>query len=331
MKLFKILLLSLIGIGLISCTKDQNSSKTQILKLSNNHADDYPVNIAYKKFGELVQAKSGGRFKIENYPSAQLGDQRSSVELAQSGILEFANINSAVIEAFDSVYAVLNLPYIFKDYDHFQRVMSSEKIQEIFQKSLPLGFMPLIYLEGGARSFYTKNKEINTPEDLRGLKIRVQDSPTSIEMIKLMGATPVALNFGEVYTALQQGVIDGAENNTPSLITTGHAEVTKYYTLNNHMRLLDILVVSEPFWNSLNEEDQKLFKEAAHDTMEIFPEMWAKHEQESLAEAEQKYQIKIIEPNSELFRQKVLSMHDAMAKKDPRAKELIDYIRSVEN
>ncbi|MGL4387849.1 MAG: TRAP transporter substrate-binding protein [Brevinema sp.] len=321
--------LVMITILISSCT-DNKEKTTQVLKLSNNHAENYPVNLAYKKFAEIVAEKSNGRFKIEIYPSAQLGDQRASVELAQSGVLQFANINSAVIEGFDNIYSVLNLPYIFKNYQHFRNVMESEKIRSLFQQSLPKGFMPIMYLEGGARSFYTKNRAINSPEDLCGLKIRVQDSPTSIEMIKLMGATPVVLNFSEVYTALQQGIIDGAENNAPSLITTGHAEVSKNLALNNHMRLLDILVVGSPFWNSLTTEDQEIFQAAANETINDFAEVWDTHEKSALKEAKEKYNIQITEPDPELFRVKVLSMHDALAKKDPRAKELIDYIKSLE-
>lgn len=315
---------------LTACGGGQKAGKSQVLKLSHNHADGYPVDRAYKKFAELVAQKSGGRYTVEIYPSAQLGDQRASLELAQSGVLHFAHINTAVLEGFDSIYGVLNLPYIFKDYAHYRAVMDSPKVRQIFEDTLPKGFVPVIYLEGGARSFYTKDKPINTPDDLRGLKIRVQDSPTSIEMVRLLGGTPVAMNFSEVYTALQQGVIDGAENNAPSLITTGHAEVAKNFSLNNHMRLSDILVVGGDFWKSISEEDRAMFRESANETIEFFAGVWDADEKLAFKEAEEKYNVKITHPNTELFRAKVFPMHEAMAKKDPRFKELIDYIKTLE-
>ncbi|MGL4563639.1 MAG: TRAP transporter substrate-binding protein [Brevinema sp.] len=328
----KIMILSIGLLVFTSCgQKDSSGTKTQILKLAHNHSNGYPVDIAYKKFAELVNQKSSGRYTIEVYPDAQLGNSVQVVELAQSGVVQFAHINSAALESFDEIYAVFNLPYIFKDYEHFRKVMDSQYVRDVFATTIPKGFMPFIYLEGGARSFYTKNKAINSPQDLKGLKIRVQESPTSIEMIKLLGGTPVVLSFGEVYTSLQQGVIDGAENNAPSLVQTGHAEVAKQFSLNEHLRLADFLVVSSLFWNQLSEEDKTLFSNAAQETIEFFADVWKKSEQEAFDRAEKEFKVTITKVDTEPFKKLVLPMHEAFAKKNPQYKKLIDHIRSLES
>ena len=307
-----------------------DSTKTQVLKLSHNHATGYPVDIAYQKFAELVNKNSAGRYEVEIYPSAQLGEQKASVELAQSGVLHFGHINSAALEGFDSIYSVFNLPYVFKDYEHYKRVMDSPEVRDIFEASTNQGFVTLVYLEGGARSFYTKSKAIKVPSDLAGMKIRVQDSPTHIKMIQRLGGTPVILNFSEVYTSLQQGVIDGAENNAPSLVQTGHGEVAKFFSLNEHLRLSDFLVVGANFWSKLSEEDKVMFRKSANETIEYFADVWATSEAESFAEAKEKYNVAVVEVDTALFRDLVLPLQDEIASTDPKFEKLLAHIRALE-
>lgn len=311
--------------------KKEGKSGIKVLKLSHNHAEGYPVDLAYKKFAELVESKTEGRYTVEIYPSATLGDQKASVGLVQSDVIQFAHINSAPFEAFDSRYAILNLPYVFKDYNHYRTVMDSPKIREMFEDTVDKGFITLLYLEGGARSFYTKNKVINTPADLRGLKIRVQDSPTHIEMIQLLGGTPVILNFSEVYTSLQQGVIDGAENNAPSFVQTGHAEVAKNFSLNEHLRLSDLLVVSGAFWKTLTEEDKQKFRDAGNETIGYFVDVWNNSEQEAFNDAVEKYDVTITKVDTEPFRNLVLPLHKKTASVNAEYTELLELIRSLEN
>lgn len=331
-KIFFILsIFSLIIVSSISCN---NSSKgkdgTRILKLSHPQADGYPLDIADKKFAEIVSNKSMGKYIIEIYPSSQLGDSKASLELAKSDVIQFAHINAAVLESFDSMFLALNLPYIFKDYTHYTNVMRSEEITKYFESTLDEGFISLMALESGSRNIYTKSKPINTTEDLHGLKIRVQDSPTSIEMIKLLGGSPVVINYSEVYTSLQQGVIDGAENNFPSFVETGHAEVAKYYSLTEHMRISDILTVGAPFWNSLSEEDKQMFRDAAIETEKFFSDIWKKSEEANMEKAVKEYGVTIVKPDTTLFRNAVLKMHEDLYVKNPELKDILDFIKSME-
>lgn len=328
--LFVLVISIFIGIFLVGCGGGGKTVEAKVLKLSHNHANGYPVDIAYKKFAEIIETNSGGRFKIEIYPSSQLGDQKASLELAKSDVIQFAHINGAVLEGFDQIYSVLNLPYIFKDYDHYNKVMNSDKIIEVLESTLDKGFVTLVYIESGARSIYTKNKTINTPADLKGLKIRVQDSPTSIDMIKALGATPIVLNFSEVYTSLQQGIVDGAENNFPSFVETGHSEVAKNISLTEHMRLSDFLTVGAPFWKTLDEKDKQMFRDAAKETEQFFAGIWDKSEKGNMDRAVNEYKVTITKPDITPFRTLLIPMQDNLGKKDPRFKELIDYIRSLE-
>lgn len=318
-------------LALVGCGQDNKKQEKMTVKLAHNHSSGFPVDIAYNMFADIVKEKSEGRFTIEVYPDAQLGNSIQALELAQVGVVQFAHINSAALESFDEIYSIFNLPYVFKDYKHFRTVMGSETVKQVFESTLSQGFMPLITLEGGARSFYTKNKAITSPADLKGVKIRVQESPTSIEMVKLLGGTPVVLSFGEVYTSLQQGVIDGAENNAPSFVQTGHAEVAKYFSLNEHLRLADFLAVSANFWNDLSVEDKEMFKAAAKETEDKFATVWAESEAKSFEEAKTKYNVTITEVDQEPFRQLVLPLQEQVAQKDVRFKDLLEYIRSVEN
>ncbi len=324
----KLLIMFLLSITIISCGSSDNSKK--ILKLSHNHANGYPVDLAYKRFAEIISNNSEGKYIIEIYPSGQLGDQKASLELAKSDVLQFAHITTSVLENFDPIYSVFNLPYIFRSHDHYIKSMNSEKVNDVFEGSLDKGFITLIYIESGARSIYTKSKEINTPEDLRGLKIRVQDSPTYVEMIKRLGATPVTLNFSEVYTSLQQGVIDGAENNFPSFIEAGHAEVAKNFSVNELTRSFDVLTVGAPFWNSISEEDKEMFRNAAKEVEDYYAQLWAESENKNTERAKNEFNVKIVYPNLDPFMKLIEPMHTELAKKGKEYKELIDYIKSIE-
>ena len=197
------------------------------LKLSHNQSKDIPVHKAMENFADKVKEYTNGEIKIRIYPNAQLGTQRESVELVQSGGLALAKSNAAELEAFEPLYGVFNLPYIFKNEQHYYDVLTSDIGDEVLNASKDKGFIGITYYDAGSRSFYA-GKPIKTPDDLKGMKIRVQPSPTAVKMVETLGANPTPIAFGELYTALQQGVVDGAENNESALVDNRHGEVSKY-------------------------------------------------------------------------------------------------------
>ena len=324
----KVLLASGLSLGLILFIGCKEKGDSSVLKLSHNHATGYPVDVAYKKFAEIIEQKSGGKYKIQIYPSAQLGEQKASMELLKSDVIQFAHVSTAILESFDSLYSVFNLPYLHRDYQHYVDVMRSDGMQKYYESSLDKGFAVITFIEAGSRNIYTKSKPINKMEDLRGQKIRVIDSPSNIEMMKLLSASPIAMNLAEIYTSIQQGVVDGAENNWPSYVDVKHVEVAKYYSLTEHLKLPDLLAVGADFWNSLTDEEKQMFRDASREVEIFFAELWKKSEEESMNRAIKEYNVTIIKPDISDFREAVIPMHEALANKDARAKELIDYIKN---
>ena len=220
------------------------SAKT-VLKLSHNNDKTHPVHISMQYMADEVKKLTNGEVVIRIYPNSQLGTQRESMELLQSGSLDMAKSNASELEAFEPSYGAYNIPYLFHNVDHYYRALLDPEVgQKILDSSKGKGFVGLTYYDGGARSFYAA-KPIKSPADLKGMKIRVQPSPTAVEMIKLMGASPTPLAYGELYTALQQKVVDGAENNQTALTLARHGEVAKFFSEDEHTMIPDVLVIGQ--------------------------------------------------------------------------------------
>lgn len=280
------------------------------LKLSHNQDRNHPVHKSMQHMAKLVKQKTDGEVKIRIYPNGQLGTQRESMELMQNGALDMAKSNASELESFEPSYGAFNIPYIFRDRDHFYRTLTSEVGEDILSASSEKGFIGITYYDGGSRSFYA-NKEIRTPADLKGLKIRVQPSPTAVEMIKLMGGSPTPLAYGELYTALQQGVVDGAENNPTALTNSRHGEVAKVYSLDEHTMIPDVLVMSTQSWNKLDESEQKALKEAANESMMFHKKLWEESMDKAINKAKSSMGVKVVEVDKQSFIDAVKPMHDA--------------------
>ncbi|HEY5715267.1 MAG TPA: TRAP transporter substrate-binding protein, partial [Psychromonas sp.] len=236
------------------------------LKISHNQDRNHPVHKSMQFMADEVKQLTNGEVKIRIYPNGQLGTQRESMELLQSGALDMAKSNASEMESFEPAYGAFNIPYIFHDRDHYYRVLTSDVGEKILAASHDKGFVGLTYYDGGARSFYA-NKAIMSPADLKGMKIRVQPSPAAVNMIKLMGGSATPLSYGELYTALQQGVVDGAENNPTALTNSRHGEVAKFYSEDEHTMIPDVLLISAKVWDKLPADQQQAMKKAAYDSM----------------------------------------------------------------
>ncbi|MGY0614720.1 DctP family TRAP transporter solute-binding subunit [Vibrio sp. FJH11] len=298
------------------------------LKLSHNHPRDHAVHKAMDYMAKEVQKLTDGEVRIRIYPDAQLGTQRESMELMQNGALDMVKSNAAELEAFSPAYSAFNLPYLFRDKEHYYSVTGGEVGKEILNSSKDSGFIGVTYYDAGARSFYT-SKPINTPEDLKGLKVRVQPSPSAIAMVKALGGNPTPLAYGELYTALQQGVVDAAENNIPSFSLSRHSEVSKYYSMDEHTMVPDVLVVSTKTYDSLTTEQQEALMEAAKASSEYMKELWAESEAKERKKAE-KMGVTFVEPDKNAFVQAVQPMYTEIASSNPELSKLVDKIKSVQ-
>jgi tripartite ATP-independent transporter DctP family solute receptor len=304
--------------------------ETEHISLKLGHALDqsHPVHKGMVYFVELVEERSQGRIQIEIYPSEQLGSERELLELLQIGAVSIAKVGSTVLETFQPSMAVFGIPFLFPSEAAFWAVLEGDVGIELLNQSAAYGFKGLCYYDSGSRSFYTRNRTINSPEDLRGLSIRTPKSVTSMEMIQALGGGATSIAFGELYGALQQGVVDGAENNPPSYYFSRHFEVCPYLSLDEHTTVPDVLLASRRIWDSLAPEDQDLIERAALDSVPFQRERWRESVEECLRRLEEAG-VKISRPDRAPFRRAVEPMLRRY-KQNPAYGELIARIeRSV--
>jgi tripartite ATP-independent transporter DctP family solute receptor len=301
--IFNTIFLLLIIIFLSGCKVISN---TKSLKLAHGLDPSHPVSQAMVFMAERCADISDGKLIIEIYPSGQLGSEQQCVELLQIGSLAITKVSAAVMESFTEEYKVLGIPYIFKSKQHSFDVLDGPIGKEILESTEPFWIRGLCFYDAGARSFYTIDKPVYSPDDLNGLKIRVMKSNTSMENVKAQGGSPTPISWGELYTALQSGVVDGAENNPPSFYTSHHYEVCKYYSLNEHTMVPDVLIISDKIFKGLSSEEQKWLQQAVNESVPKQRELWAKSEEESLIKVAEAG-VEIIYPEKEPFAEKVSS------------------------
>lgn len=314
--------------AVIVCGGCQNTSEVTSLKLAHGLNVDHPVHKGMVFMAERVAEKSNGAMRIEIYPSQQLGTERQCLELLQIGSLAMTKVSAAVLENFAPSMQVLSLPYIFRDREHMYRVQDGEIGRELLVQGEKYWLRGLTYFDAGSRSFYTKEQPVRQPDDLAGLKIRVQESATAMELVRSLGASPTPISWGELYTALQQGVVDGAENNPPSFYTSRHYEVCKYYSLNEHTSVPDILIIGTVAWKLLTAQEQQWLQEAADEATVYQRRIWAEAEDEAIALV-QEAGVEIIRPDKAPFVEETKGIYDAY-KDDPEMSQIIQRIQSVQ-
>lgn len=323
-RIVTLLLLFSISMVLMQCSEN---SKTKYLKLGHALNVDHPVHKAMVFMADRVKEKSKGKLQIEIYPSQQLGSERQCLELLQLGSLSITKVSAAVYENFAPTTKVFSLPYIFRDRQHTYKVLDGPIGKSMLAEGEQYWLRGLAYFDAGYRSFYTK-KPIHQPEDLKGLKIRVQESVTAMELVRSLGGSPTPIAWGELYTALQQGVVDGAENNPPVFYTSRHYEVCKYYTLNEHTSVPDLLIIGTIAWNNLSQQEQQWLQEAADEAVQYQRKLWQEAEKEALIKV-QEAGVKIIYPDKSKFAEKTKHMIEAL-KDEKEVYELIQKIQAVQ-
>ncbi len=304
----------------------KNTSGVKTIRLAHGLDVNHPVHKAMFKMGEDLAELSSGSLKLEIYPSQQLGTEREVLELLQIGSLDMTKVSVATLENFAPKAGVLGLPYLFRDRQHAFSVLDGPIGQELLDDAQKYWLKGLCFYDAGSRSFYTKDKPVEHPDDLKGKKIRVMESVTSMNMVRSLGGSPTPISWGELYTALQQGVVDGAENNPPSFYLSRHYEVCKYYSLNEHTITPDILIASTHFWNSLSETEQDWLQKAVKNSVSHQRKLWAEAEAEALEEVK-KAGVEVIRPLKDPFSQKITGMYDQF-KSDEDLFALIQKIKA---
>jgi len=301
------------------------------MKLAHNLPTTHPVHAGLEYFAERVEILSGGELAFELFPNAQLGNEPQSLEQLQAGTLDATKVGSATLGSFVPVTKVFSLPYLFRSEAHFWNVLNGEVGEGILERlSINAAgndsqLRGLAFYDAGSRNFYAK-RSIKSPADLEGLKIRVMNDPVAMDMVSALGGSPTPISFGELYTALQQGVVDGAENNPPSFVTSRHLEVTKEFSLNHHSRNPDILIFSAQTWDELSEIERGWIKQAAQESSIFQRKAWAEGV-ESALEIMREEGVRIYEPDLQPFFEATAGVREKYG--SGALKTLVDQIGKV--
>jgi len=320
--------LMLIFVGGLFLGGCQLDSRVKIIKLGHGQVVSHPVHQAMVFLGKRLEEKSNGTIKVKVYPNQQLGTERELLELLQIGSLGMTKVSTASLEAFSPEISVLGLPFLFRDDAHIGQVLQGQIGKELLLSAEKYWLRGLCFYDAGKRSFYSKSKPIESPADLKGLKIRVMESKSAINMIRGMGGSPTPVSYGELYTALQQGIVDAAENNPPSFYNSRHYEVCKFYSIDEHTAIPDMVLISTKVWAALSPEEQRWVQEAADESALYQAELWKKSVEESLREV-QKAGVQISYPSKDLFLVQSKSVYALVTQERPQLAPLIQRIKQT--
>lgn len=280
-----------------------------------------------EKFKEVVEEKLGDKYEVQIYPNELLGGQTKAIELTQTGAIDFVVAGTPNLEIFADVYEVFSMPYLFTSEEaYFASMNDTDYMEKVYESTDDTGLRVMTWFNVGSRNFYAK-KPINTPDDLKGLKMRVQQSPASVKMANAFGAAASPMSFGEVYTAIQQGVIDGAENNELALTENKHGEVAKYYSYTMHQIIPDVLIANLKFLNGLSDEEKEIFYDAAQQATETEMEAWDTQVEQAKKIAQDDMGVEFIYPDINLFKDKVSNVQQEMLDANPDIQDLYDHIQ----
>jgi tripartite ATP-independent transporter DctP family solute receptor len=319
-----LLLLCLVASG---CGETQES--VTVIRLAHGLPETHPVHKAMVHMGEHLAETSGGTMRIDIFPAESLGSERELLQKLQlGGSIGIAKVSCAVMESFAPDYAVLSLPYIFRDDDHYWSVLNGPIGREILDSGESVSLRGLCFYDAGFRSFYTVDRPVRTPEDLQGLKIRVQESPTARTLVNTLGGSATPISWGELYSALQQRVVDGAENNPPSYYLSHHYEVARFYSLNEHVAVPDVLLVSTHTWTQLTDAQKQWLQEAADESLVYQRQLWKDMTDDCLARIAEAG-VEVIRPDRSPFVDKVRPMLDDFRAQDPKLADLLSRIEAT--
>ncbi len=306
-KIHRCLFLLMAFLLIAGCNSER---KVRVIKLAHVLDTQHPVHKAMVYMADRVVEKSNGTMRVDIYPGGQLGGERDLIELLQIGSLAMTKVSAAPLEAFVPEMKLFGIPYVFRDDEQRWKVLNGDIGKKLLLAGEPFFLRGMCYYDAGSRSFYTKEMPVNTPVDLEGLKIRVMKSITAVKMVQALGGAATPIPWGELYTSLQQGVVDGAENNLPTFYLSRHYEVCKYFSLDEHTAIPDILLMSTVVWKSLSKQQQIWLQEAVDESVGYQNKLWQEASEEAL-NAVQKAGVEVIYPDKSPFHESVKEMHDS--------------------
>ena len=314
--------------ALSGCSGGASASGVQIIRIGHNQSTNHPTHTGLLAFEEYIEGELGDKYDIQIFPSELLGSQNEMVQLTQTGAITFCVASNSLLETFSDNYTLFNLPYLFASPEAYHASMDDPNIVgPIFESTMQAGFEAVTWLDAGTRNFYTINTPIETPENLRGLKIRVQQSPTNVRMMELLGGSATPMGFGDVYTALQSQMLDGAENNELALTDNGHGDICKYYSYTMHQMIPDILIGNLDFMEGLSEEERAIFDEGFQILNQTQRDAWETAVEEAKEKAENEQGVNFSYPDITPFQEAVAPMHQEMLEDYPDLAPIYELIQ----
>lgn len=307
--------------------KEVTSGK-EIIRVGHNQSSDHPTHKGMEAFEEFIEGELGDKYDVQLFPSELLGSQTNMVQLTQTGAVDITVASNSILETFNPDFQIFNLPYLFEEPEIYHAVMEdSEIVSPIFNGTRESGFVTKAWLDAGTRNFYIKDGPIESLEDFDGQKIRVQESPTNVRMMELLGGSATPMGFGEVYTAMQSGIIDGAENNELALTENGHGDIVKYYSYTLHQMIPDEVIVSTAFLDNLPEEDKLVFDKGFEIMQDTQHDAWGVQVDEAKERAKNEMNVEFSYPDVSIFSEAVLPLHEEVIEKDESLKNKYNQIQ----
>lgn len=303
------------------------SSQDFFLTLAHNLAEDHAVHIAMTEWADAVNNASNGSITINIIPNGQLGSEADCVSQIQAGQLEMTKVSAGTLANFAGAWNCVSVPYVFRDKDHLYNVMNGEIGSDLYKLTEKDGFVGIAWLESGTRCFYTANNAVRVPSDLKGLKIRTMDSQMAIDMMNAFGGSATVMGYSDIYTGMQQGVIDGAENNITAL--RDHADVTKFYCYDEHTMIPDVIVISSKVWADMSDEQKKIMNDTAADMVKNYRGLWAKFEEDVKAQVGDKVTY-VTDVNKAEFQKAVQPIYDTLKSSDPATYSFVERIQNAQ-
>ena len=303
--------------------------KTQVLKVAFNQSENHPQYKALEEFSKELEAETNGAYKLEISPNELLGDQRATAELVQNGVIQMSVVGNPVVESFNKDFAVIGLPYLYDSLEHQKKVFLSGVLDPLFESTASSGFEVIGAFTAGARCLYT-DKPMTKPEDLKGYKFRVMQSDTMKKMVDYMGGVGTPMGQGEVYTAVQQSVIEGGENNEVTYVDLKHYEIAPYFSYTNHLMVPDLIIINEDLYKGMTPENRKIFDDLMHKTIENEFKIWNDNV-EAAKKVATENGAKFIEVDIKPFQERVKPLQEEVANSSEMTKKIYTDVRALAN
>lgn len=310
------------------CLPFSSAQAKTVIEVAHTQMETHPDHIALLAFKDYIEKHAGETYEVQIFPNKKAGSNEQAIELLRAGSIQFMIISSANLEPYNRKYSVFSIPYLFSTEEEYEKFITDpDVIEDLGSRNEDDGFTPLAAFTAGSRSFYAKSP-IRTPEDLKGKTFRVQNGRTNKDMMDFFNANEMTISFGEVYSALKKGLIDGAENNELALVEQKHGEICKFYSYDHHQMIPDLLVGSTVFLYSIPQDDYEIFRQAALEAQQVEFTVW-KDSIEKAKKSAAQMGVEFMEVNVEDFRKTIAPIHEYMLKTRPEIKELYDKARSI--